>query len=239
MKIEQVRATMSHPAFCGLSHQHLGELVAELAPRWVARCESVRHGRREDDRRREAGAGPKYELVFTDRLLVTLVHLRTGLTHEASGVLYEVGSPTIGQAILEVRPLLVDRGFAVPDRPGIRLRTLEDVFAYAASEDVTPWIDGMETQVRRPHAGRPGRRSGGWTSRRRRTAGRGLQRGARASRWAAAAASSATAKGRWSEATDGCSDFCRASVPGGESQPMEPVCADLSCAFPTVGGTGD
>lgn len=152
---------MSHPAFCGLSHQHLGELVAELAPRWVARCESGRHGRREDDRRREAGAGPKYELVFTDRLLVTLVHLRTGLTHEASGVLYEVGSPTIGQAILEVRPLLVDRGFAVPDRPGIRLRTLEDVFAYAASEDVTPWIDGMETQVRRPHAGRPGRRSGG------------------------------------------------------------------------------
>ncbi|WP_406423477.1 transposase family protein [Streptomyces sp. NBC_01589] len=39
-------------------------------------------------------AGPKYELVFIDRLLVTLVHLRTGLTHEALGVLYEVGSST-------------------------------------------------------------------------------------------------------------------------------------------------
>ncbi|MFF1832609.1 hypothetical protein ACFVXE_00100 [Streptomyces sp. NPDC058231] len=76
---------MSHPAFCGLSRRHLGELVTELAPRWVARCESGRHGRREGDRRREAGAGPKYELVFTDRLLVTLAHLRTGLTHEALG----------------------------------------------------------------------------------------------------------------------------------------------------------
>jgi len=159
VKIKQARAAMSHPAFCGLSRQHLGELAAELAPRWVARCESGRHERREGDRRREAGAGPKYELVFTDRLLVTLVHLRTGLTHEALGVLYEVGSSTIGRAIREVRPLLADRGFAVPDRPGIRLRTLEDVFAYAAAEDVTLRIDGMETQVRRPHAGRSGRRA--------------------------------------------------------------------------------
>ncbi|MEV6734053.1 transposase family protein [Streptomyces sp. NPDC051364] len=140
---------MSHPAFCGLSRQHLGELAAELVPRWVARCESGEHGQREDDRRREAGAGPKYELVFIDRHLVILVHLRTGLTHKALGVLYEVGSSTIGRAVREVRPLLAERGFAVPDRPGIRLRTLEDVFAYAAAEDVTLRIDGMETQVRR------------------------------------------------------------------------------------------
>ncbi|MFC9950704.1 transposase family protein [Streptomyces prasinus] len=41
---------MSHPAFCGLSRQHLGELVAELAPRRVARCESggQRPGRMHD-----------------------------------------------------------------------------------------------------------------------------------------------------------------------------------------------
>ena len=56
---------------------------------------------------------------------MTLVHLRTGLTHEAFGVLYEVGSSTIGRAIREACPLLADRGFAVPDRPGIRLRTLQ------------------------------------------------------------------------------------------------------------------
>ncbi|WP_326752772.1 transposase family protein [Streptomyces hirsutus] len=158
MKTKQARAAMSHPAFCGLSRHRLGELVAELAPRWVARCESGRHERREGDRRREAGAGPKYEPVFADRLLVTLIHLRTGLTHEALSVLYEVGSSTIGRAIREVRPLPADRGFAVPGRPGIRLRTLEDVFVYVAAEDVTLRIDGMETQVRRPHAGRPGPR---------------------------------------------------------------------------------
>ena len=122
---------MSHSAFCGLSRGHLGELVTELAPRWEARCESGRRQRRRGDRRRQAGAGPKYELVFTDRLLVTLVHLRTGLTHEALGVIYQVGSSTIGRAIGEIRPLLAERGFAVPQRPGLRLRTLADVFACA------------------------------------------------------------------------------------------------------------
>jgi hypothetical protein len=133
-------------------------LIEELAPRWEARCESVRHKRRQRARRRQAEAGPKYELVFTDRLLAALVHLRTGLTHEALGVIYEVGSSTIGRAISEIRPLLAERGFAIPDWPGLRLHTLEDVFAYAA-ENITLRIDGTETQVRRPRANRPGRRA--------------------------------------------------------------------------------
>jgi hypothetical protein len=88
-------------------------------------------------------------LVFTDRLLVTLVHLRTGLTHEALGVIYQVGSSTIGQAIGEITPLLAERGFAVPQRPGLRLR---DVFAYAEAKNVTLRIDGTETPG--PSAGR-------------------------------------------------------------------------------------
>ncbi|MFB7531398.1 transposase family protein [Streptomyces sp. NPDC056178] len=137
----------------------MGELVTELAARWEARCESERHDRRQGSRRREAGAGPKYELGFTDRLLATLVHLRTGLTYEALGVIYQVGKSTIGRAVAEVRPLLAARGFAVPQRAGLRLRTLEDVFAYAEAEGVTLRIDGMETQVRRPRAHRPGRRA--------------------------------------------------------------------------------
>jgi hypothetical protein len=67
VKIKQARAAMAHPAFCGVARQHLGELIEELAPRWEARCESVRHKRRQRARRRQAEAGPKYELVFTDR----------------------------------------------------------------------------------------------------------------------------------------------------------------------------
>ncbi|WP_416956261.1 hypothetical protein [Streptomyces sp. Agncl-13] len=40
--------------------------------------------------------------------------------------------------------LLANRGFAVPERPGVRLRTLEDVFAYAEAEGVSLRIDGTE-----------------------------------------------------------------------------------------------
>ncbi|WP_217251562.1 transposase family protein [Streptomyces sp. AC602_WCS936] len=90
---------------------------------------------------------------------MTLVHLRTGLTHEALGVIYEVRSSTIGGAIAEIRPLLAARGFAVPDRPGIRLRTLDDVFAYGAAENITLRIDGTGTQVRSPKVHSPGRRA--------------------------------------------------------------------------------
>ncbi|WP_406459129.1 transposase family protein [Streptomyces sp. NBC_00876] len=150
---------MSHRAFCGISAQHLGELIAELATGWDARCESDRYKRRRGARSRKAGAGPKYDLVFTDRVLVTLVRLRTGPTHEALGAIYDVGSSMIGRAIHEIRPLPATRGFAVPDRPGLRLRTLEDVFACAAAENVTLRIDGTETQVRRPQAHCPGRRA--------------------------------------------------------------------------------
>lgn len=65
-------------------------------------------------------------------------------------MIYEVGSSTIEGAIAETLPLLAARGFAVPDRPGIRLRTLDDVFPYAAAENITLLTDGTETQVRRP-----------------------------------------------------------------------------------------
>ncbi|WP_232248249.1 transposase [Streptacidiphilus rugosus] len=130
-----------------------------MAEPWLARCESTLHERRGAERRRGAGAGPKHDLVFTDRVLVTLVHLRTGLPHAALAELYGTARSTISRAIGEIRPLLAARGFAVPDRPGVRLRTLADVFAYAEAEGITLRIDGAETQVRRPRANRPGRRA--------------------------------------------------------------------------------
>ncbi|MET8629498.1 transposase family protein [Kitasatospora sp. NPDC004669] len=133
--------------------------MEELADPWLARCESVLSERRGAERQREAGAGPKHDLVFTDRLLVTLVHLRTGLPHAALAALYGTARSTISRAIGEIRPLLAVRGFAVPDRPGTRLRTLADVFAYAEAEGIRLRIDGAETQVRRPKANRPGRRA--------------------------------------------------------------------------------
>ncbi|MBL3671224.1 transposase [Streptomyces sp. M2CJ-2] len=159
MTKEWARAALSHPAFTGISRAHLGGLIEELAGPWTARCESALHERHGGNRRRRPGAGPKHDLVFTDRVLVTLVHLRHQLPHAALAELYGLERSTITRAIGEIRPLLAARGFAVPDRPGLRLHTPADVFAYAAAEGITLRIDGTETQVRRPRAHRPGRRA--------------------------------------------------------------------------------
>ncbi|WP_406865022.1 transposase family protein [Streptomyces sp. HUAS MG47] len=116
-------------------------------------------GRRGRDRQRAAGAGPDHQLVFVDRVLVILVCLRLQLPHAALAKLSGVTRLTVTRAIHEIRPLLARRGFGVPQQPGVRLRTLADVFAYAEAEEVGLRVDGTEVQVRRPPAGRAGRKS--------------------------------------------------------------------------------
>ena len=137
----------------------LAWLIRELVSPWAAAEEDRLLGRREHERLRAAGAGPDHDLPFTDRVIVTLVYLRFQLPHAALAELYRVHRSTVTRAIGEVRPLLAARGFAVPGEPGIRLRTLADVFAYASARGVTLRIDGTEVQVRRPQATKPGRRA--------------------------------------------------------------------------------
>jgi hypothetical protein len=150
---------LSKRIFTGLQPRRLGRLVEDLAGPWVAAEEARLRERRGHDRERAPGAGPDHDLPFTDRVIVTLVCLRHQLPHAATAALYEVGRSTVTRAVREIRPLLAARGFAVPHRPGLRLRTLADVFAYADAHGVELRIDGTEVQVRRPRAGRPGRKA--------------------------------------------------------------------------------
>jgi hypothetical protein len=84
-------------------------------------------------------------------------HLRLGIPHAALAVAFGVDRSTVTRAIGQVRPLLAGRGFATP--AGVRLHTLADVFAYAATEGLRLRIDGTEIRVRRPRAGRRGRKA--------------------------------------------------------------------------------
>ncbi|WP_226360993.1 transposase family protein [Pseudonocardia sp. ICBG1142] len=136
------RAALSDPALTGVSGQHLGDLVAELAEPWAEQREGRLHDRRGGD-----------------RVLVTLIYLRLDLPQTVLGVLFGVDQATISRTVGEVRPLLAGRGHAVTDRAGVRLRTLADVVAYAEHEGVTLRLDATETQVNRPAAHRPGRRA--------------------------------------------------------------------------------
>lgn len=160
MKSGWARTALSHRICTGIPRRRLAKLIEELADPWQAQHESGLRVRRGDrDRLRAEGAGPGHELVFADRVIATLVILRFQLPHAALALFYKVDRSTITRAVHEIRPLLARRGFAVPDRPGVRLRSLADVFAYAAAEGVRLRIDGTEVQVRRPKANKPGRRA--------------------------------------------------------------------------------
>ncbi|MFC9399224.1 transposase family protein [Streptomyces sp. NPDC057027] len=132
----------------GLSAKMIAELIAEVGPLWHERHQARLASR---PRKRAVGAGAKHRLVFVDRLLATLVHLRHGVTHDVLACWFGVDRSTITRAIGEVRPLLAERGCTV--RPDVRLRTLAEVVEHLGASGKTGIIDGTEIRVRRPAAG--------------------------------------------------------------------------------------
>jgi hypothetical protein len=158
VSIKAIRAAFAHCAFTGLSRNHLDLLLTELHPAWAAAREDRLHARRTRARIRKPGAGRRPRLSFTDRVVITLVHLRLAIPHAALAVAYQVDRATVTRAVTQIRPLLARRGCAAPGT-GVRLHTLADVFAYAAAEGVTLRLDATEIRVRRPRQGRPGRKA--------------------------------------------------------------------------------
>ncbi|WP_258311212.1 transposase family protein [Streptomyces sp. NWU49] len=102
------RATIiGDPRITGLSADVIAELVAELGLLWHERHQPRACLQAPE---RAIGAGAKHRLVFVDRLLTTLVHLRHGVTHDVSACWFGVNRSTPTRAIGEVRPLLAERG---------------------------------------------------------------------------------------------------------------------------------
>ncbi|MFF5808928.1 transposase family protein [Streptomyces sp. NPDC012746] len=130
----------------------IAELVAEVGPLWHERHQA---GLASRPRCRAVGVGAKHKLVFVDRLLATLVHLRHGATHDVLACWFGVDRSTITRAIGEVRPLLAMRGCTIA--PGVRLRSLAEVVDYLGASGQTGIIDGTEVRVRRPAVGRKDR----------------------------------------------------------------------------------
>ncbi|WP_234427933.1 helix-turn-helix domain-containing protein, partial [Streptomyces badius] len=110
---------ISNRRITGLAVGVIAELVEEIGPLWQERHQARLTSR---PRKRAVGAGAKHRLVFVDRLLATLVHLRHGVTHDVLACWFGVDRSTITRAVGEVRPLLAERGCTVS--PDVRLRTL-------------------------------------------------------------------------------------------------------------------
>ncbi|MFF4248956.1 transposase family protein [Streptomyces sp. NPDC001822] len=146
------RAIISDRRITGLSAAVIAELVAEMGPLWHEQHQARLASR---SRKRAVGAGAKHRMVFVDRLLATLVHLRHGVTHDVLACWFGVDRSTVTRAIGEVRPLLAARGCTVS--PDVRLRTLAEVVEHLGQAGKTGIIDGTEIPVRRPAVGRKDR----------------------------------------------------------------------------------
>ncbi|MFD9865602.1 transposase family protein [Streptomyces alboflavus] len=140
------------PRITGLAAEVIAQLVAEVGPLWNSQREKRLRSR---PRQRAMGAGARYRLVFVDRLLATLIHLRHGVTHDVLACWFGVDRSTVTRAIGEVRPLLARRGCTVAQ--GIRLRTLAEVIEHLEAKGRSAIIDATEIRVRRPAAGTPQR----------------------------------------------------------------------------------
>ncbi|MEU8789774.1 transposase family protein [Streptomyces sp. NPDC048643] len=143
---------VSNRRITGLTSEVIAELVVEIGPLWHERHQVKLASR---SRKRAVGGGPKHRLVFVDRMLATLVHLRHGVTHDVLACWFGVDRSTITRAVGEVRPLLAERGCTVSS--DVRLRTLAEVVEHLGSSGMTGIIDGTEIRVRRPAAGRKDR----------------------------------------------------------------------------------
>ncbi|MFF5393311.1 transposase family protein [Streptomyces sp. NPDC013012] len=139
---------ISNRRITGLSADVIAELIAEVGSLWHERHQAKLASRL---RKRAVGAGAKHQLVFVDRLLATLVHLRHATTHDVLACWFGVDRSTITRAIGEVRPLLAERGCTVS--PDVRLRTLAEVVEHLGASGKAGIIDGTEIRVRRPAAG--------------------------------------------------------------------------------------
>jgi hypothetical protein len=72
--------------------------------------------------------------VLDERLVATLIYLRHDLPHSVLGLLFGVDRGTVQPRRCARAP--AERGRVIPDRPGLRFRTLTDVLAYAQAEGI-------------------------------------------------------------------------------------------------------
>ncbi|WP_405483173.1 transposase family protein [Streptomyces anulatus] len=76
----------------GLTPDVIAELVAKIDPLWHERHQAVLASR---PRSRAVGTGAKHKLVFVDRLMAALMHLRHGATHDMVACWFGVDRSTI------------------------------------------------------------------------------------------------------------------------------------------------
>jgi DNA-binding transcriptional regulator YdaS (Cro superfamily) len=104
---------LSDPVLTGMSRQDLQQLTERLALRQAAQTERRRHRRRGRERLPGTRGGVfRQKLIDAERVLAAVLSLRGVCTRRVLAELLGVSPRTIGNALLDVRPLLEQNGYA-------------------------------------------------------------------------------------------------------------------------------
>jgi transposase len=121
--------TLSHPALTGMNRDELHQMIERLTPLQAARLERLRYQRRGGERLPGARGGIfQQKITDAERILATVLYQRKVCTRQVLGELFDVSPRTIGNALIETRPLLVHDGYNPAPAP-TRHRTAASLLA--------------------------------------------------------------------------------------------------------------
>jgi Rhodopirellula transposase DDE domain len=107
----QLPEVLSDPSLTGMSRPKLHQLIERLSVQQAAQIERRRHQRRGGARLPGARGGVfRQKITDAERILATVLYQHGACTRRVLAELFEVSPRTIGNALLEVRPLLQQNG---------------------------------------------------------------------------------------------------------------------------------
>ncbi len=129
---------LSDPALTGMSRTELVTLIEQVSVRQAAAVERRRHQQRGRQRLpgTRGGVFPQ-KITSGERVLAAILHHRKVCTGRVLAQLFGVSHRTIGNAFLDVRPILEEDGVHLPPAP-VKYRTAEQLLASVPDEDATP-----------------------------------------------------------------------------------------------------
>ena len=128
---------LADPSLTGMTRRQFTDLLQRLSLQQAAQVENLRYQRRGRQRLPGTRAGVfRQKLADTERVLAAILYRRKACTRQALADLFHVSPRTIGNALLEVRPLLEQDGH-VPNLATTRFATADAILAHLATRGIT------------------------------------------------------------------------------------------------------
>jgi Rhodopirellula transposase DDE domain len=136
---EPERPDWAHPALTGLDASDWSQMLSTLAIPYQAQRDADLYIRRGGPPTRKPADRHPPALTLAEQALVTVLHQRFSTPQHVLAELYGVVTGTIAKAERQIRPLLIQAGYAI-EPAGTRLGTLAELTAYASSHglELTP-----------------------------------------------------------------------------------------------------